>query len=71
MIEQVMKLECCGKKYTIKRNSENHMNPYYLYTHTFVIGRYGYLTEHQKLVDKYADVRSCLLQIASDDAFSR
>lgn len=67
MVEQVLKIECCGKKYTVKFDKSKN-NPFWLYEHTFSFEK-GYMTEHRRLVEKYANMASCLYLIAQDTAF--
>lgn len=60
---QVLKLEDSGKKFSVVYH-DGDKNPYWIYRHTWEprkCGRgYG---ERKRIVEKYADMRSCLCYI--------
>lgn len=63
---QIMKLCCDGKKYTVVRHDADNNNPYWLYKMTYEPNKYGYMTEHKKLIVKYADMGSCLYYLSQN-----
>lgn len=48
-------------------DENDQYNPYKLYKVYNAPGKYGYITKHKKLIEKYADFRSVLLRIADTD----
>ena len=63
---QVMKLCDNGNKYIVVYHESDHNNPYWLYKLTHEPNKYGYMTEHKKLIVKYADMVSCLYYLAQN-----
>lgn len=65
MTRQILKLNDNGKKYTVVYR-EGQGKPYCVYKHSMKIGKYGYPTESKNMVMKSADMRGCLLHIATE-----
>ncbi len=57
---QVMKLACCGKKYTVQFIHGTNRNPFRLYEHEWVYDKERGLRERRKLVVKYQNMESVL-----------
>jgi len=64
MARQILKVNENGRWFSIVK-TDDEVNPYRVYRHSWEMGRYGYPTEHKKLVEKYADMRSCMILLAS------
>lgn len=56
---QILKLNENGRWITVTK-TEDEFNPYRVYSHTWEMGKYGYCTEHKRLVAKYADMYSVM-----------
>ena len=61
---QVLKLCENGNNYTVVRNEADNLNPYRVYQTYRAPNKYGVMSQHKKLIAKYADMRSCLYCIS-------
>ena len=66
---QVMKLACCGKKYTVQFIHGTTHNPFRVYEHTSGWETDGRFHEHKRLVAKFQDFMSVLYFLTEDHAF--
>jgi len=58
-------MKCNGKqRFTVVFHEDSAMNPYWLYRHFRGYDKYGYPSEKKRLVEKYADLSSCLYHVA-------
>ena len=57
---QVLKLCENGNNYTVVRHETDNLNPYRVYQTYRAPNKYGIMSQHKKLIAKYADMRSCL-----------
>lgn len=64
MTRQILKVNEDGRWFSIVK-TDDEVNPYRVYRHSWGMGKYQYCTEHKKLVEKYADMRSCMIFLAS------
>ena len=60
---QVSKLCENGNNYTVVRHYSNEINPFWVYQTYRAPNKYGVMSQHKKLIAKYADMRSCLYRI--------
>ena len=60
---QVLKLCENGNNYTVVRHEADNLNPYRVYQTYHAPNKYGVMSQHKKLIAKYADMRSCLYHI--------
>ena len=60
MARQILKVSENGRHFTVVK-TEDEFNPYRVYSHSWEVGRYGYYTDHKRLVAKYADMYSVMV----------
>lgn len=68
---QALKINACGKKFSVIFHTGTNCNPYWIYEHTMEYDKYGFLREHKRLVEKYQNMDSCLYYLASIEAFRK
>lgn len=62
---QIMKITENGKRFSVVFH-EGDVNPCWIYRHTWGVAKSGYgCTEHKRLEEKYADIKSCLYFLAA------
>lgn len=65
MARQILKVQDAGFWYSVVKTDDPY-NPYSIYRHSIRFDKYNYPRESKRLVEKYADMGSCLYYLASE-----
>ena len=68
---QVMKLNTCGKHFTVVFTLNNNRNPYHIYEHWFAYNKHGVWTEHKRCVEKYQSMEGVLYYLLGVREFKK
>ena len=66
MKKQIVKMNVNGSTYTVINDTEKKVNPLSVYRHWIEYREGTYPLKHKKLLDRYADLTSCMCKIMSD-----
>jgi len=66
MRKQIVKMNVNGNTYTVINDTENKYNPLSVYKAWTEYREGTYPLDHKKLLDRYADLMSCMSRIMSD-----
>lgn len=66
MKRQIVKMNVNGVTYTVINDTENNSNPLSVYKAWREYRQGTYPLKHRKLLDRYADLTSCICEIMSD-----
>lgn len=66
MKHQIVKMDVNGVKYIVINDTENFCNPLSVYKAWKECRDGTYPLDHRKLLDRYADLNSCMCRIMSD-----